>query len=323
MDAKPPREALTALFRTFYGMSVSDAEASIQFQELGVYCHDKASVLSCIPDTPGPSHRPMQLLNKLLTQLPGPWPAVPLMLCHSRLHKLLPEDVKAGHNHTHSALLQDTLRLVKASYKSFIDFLPRGPQPALRGSSPRDFITFEQLHDFVTTFYLPASATGPRPVVAVALTNGPLLAAVSVAVTAHYTSAPINPATSPKQFRADVELSGASFIVTTKSHYTKLQLGETWLHQSGIQVFCIDRHDSGSITTSTPSGDALPHHGPKQPPNQADDIALVLFTSGTSGSKKVVPLTLHSILVGVSFVIESWGLTAKDVCINMMPLYHV
>ena len=60
-----------------------------------------------------------------------------------------------------------------------------------------------------------------------------------------------------------------------------------------------------------------------KPANRAEDIGLVLFTSGTSGSKKVVPLKMHSIVAGIVFVMESWGLTAKDVCLNMMPLYHV
>lgn len=58
-------------------------------------------------------------------------------------------------------------------------------------------------------------------------------------------------------------------------------------------------------------------------PNKADDIGLILFTSGTSGTKKVVSLTVHSIIAGIVFVIDSWGLTTSDVCLNMMPLYHV
>jgi long-subunit acyl-CoA synthetase (AMP-forming) len=58
-------------------------------------------------------------------------------------------------------------------------------------------------------------------------------------------------------------------------------------------------------------------------PNEADDIGLILFTSGTSGAKKVVPLTIHSIITGVVFVMDSWGLGEADMCLNMMPLYHV
>jgi long-subunit acyl-CoA synthetase (AMP-forming) len=66
-----------------------------------------------------------------------------------------------------------------------------------------------------------------------------------------------------------------------------------------------------------------PRQGGHTNVNKADDIALILFTSGPSGPKKVVPITLHSIIAGVSFVIESWGLSSSDICLNMMPLYHV
>lgn len=50
---------------------------------------------------------------------------------------------------------------------------------------------------------------------------------------------------------------------------------------------------------------------------------LVLFTSGTSGTKKLVPYTLESLIVGAGCIIQSWDLTALDVAFNMMPLFHV
>lgn len=57
--------------------------------------------------------------------------------------------------------------------------------------------------------------------------------------------------------------------------------------------------------------------------NSLSDTALLLHTSGTSGTKKAVPYTLSSLLVGAACIIESWGIEESDVCINMMPLFHV
>jgi long-subunit acyl-CoA synthetase (AMP-forming) len=51
--------------------------------------------------------------------------------------------------------------------------------------------------------------------------------------------------------------------------------------------------------------------------------ALVLHTSGTSGNKKLVPYTLDTLMVGVGCIISSWALQPKDVCLNMMPLFHI
>mgnify|MGYP006195335761 CR=1 FL=1 len=50
---------------------------------------------------------------------------------------------------------------------------------------------------------------------------------------------------------------------------------------------------------------------------------LLLHTSGTSGTKKLVPYTLDTLLVGVGCIVSAWALTPSDVCLNMMPLFHI
>ena len=56
---------------------------------------------------------------------------------------------------------------------------------------------------------------------------------------------------------------------------------------------------------------------------QPDQHALVLHTSGTSGKKKIVPYTLRTIVVGSACITKSWMLTADDINLNMMPLFHI
>ncbi len=51
--------------------------------------------------------------------------------------------------------------------------------------------------------------------------------------------------------------------------------------------------------------------------------SLLLHTSGTSGNKKLVPYTLDTIIIGAACIITSWDLQPSDVCLNMMPLYHI
>jgi acyl-CoA synthetase (AMP-forming)/AMP-acid ligase II len=64
------------------------------------------------------------------------------------------------------------------------------------------------------------------------------------------------------------------------------------------------------------------HFQPAEPSSNSDH-ALVLFTSGTSGTKKIVPYTLDTIVIGAVCVAASWCLSPEDVNLNMMPLYHV
>jgi acyl-CoA synthetase (AMP-forming)/AMP-acid ligase II/acetyltransferase-like isoleucine patch superfamily enzyme len=58
-------------------------------------------------------------------------------------------------------------------------------------------------------------------------------------------------------------------------------------------------------------------------PNSADDEVLVLFTSGTTGNKKLVPHLMGNMLTAAATICLSWDLTPTDVNCNLMPLFHV
>jgi acyl-coenzyme A synthetase/AMP-(fatty) acid ligase/acetyltransferase-like isoleucine patch superfamily enzyme len=58
-------------------------------------------------------------------------------------------------------------------------------------------------------------------------------------------------------------------------------------------------------------------------PNTADSEVLVLFTSGTTGNKKLVPHLLMDMLTAATMIALSWDLTEHDVNCNLMPLFHV
>jgi acyl-coenzyme A synthetase/AMP-(fatty) acid ligase len=244
----------------------------------------------------------------------------------ARLTNGLPEETR------HGRLPGETAKqLARASFGALWELIDPNDRPALRFSDGRSqFISHRNLHDFVRGFRLSTEArssptlTG-RPVVCVALPNGPLLAAVCVAVATYYVAAPINPAVGPDQFRADVSRVGASFILTTASDVDALQLGDAWVRDGGIRVLVAQLEQDMTITVREVGGN-IPLHlepGPQPRPNKGDDVSIVLFTSGTTGTKKVVPLMMHSILAGVAQVISSWALTNQDTCLNMMPLYHV
>lgn len=206
----------------------------------------------------------------------------------------------------------------QSSYRSLGDFIEPSPKAALRHSNSQQDITYRKLFDFVRDFHIPVPNHGSlkKPVLAVLLPNGPLLAATVLATATWYTAAPINPAAGAEQVAADIALSGASAILSCQAEAEKLQLD-----QLNLSVFHIE--DVGETIQVKYSGGGTLSTGGKSTPNRDSDISIILFTSGTSGNKKVVPMTTHSIVCGVGFVIESWALTETDVCLNMMPLYHV
>lgn len=265
----------------------------------------------------------LQLLSVLLKQRQTLLPTLDLIPFHSKLSHSLHDTNPFRDPDESVALVTDTAQRIKQTYRSLADFIPIKSEPALFTTDTKEYISHKYLHDFVSKFALPVESYGDhKPVVCIALPNGPLLAAVCLAVTTHYIAAPINPAAGPLQFQADILQAGANCILTTREHYAKLELEGGWVQENGIQVLLVDLSEDVRISITT-TADVPLSSGSPAPVNTADDIALILFTSGTSGTKKVVPITIHSIVVGVAFVIDSWALTAEDICLNMMPLYHM
>ena len=247
----------------------------------------------------------------------------------ARLTNCLPEEIRRGQMPVKTAELAPAAKqLAGSSFGALWELIDPKDRPALRFSDGRgQFISYRNLHDFVRAFRLPSAVTScrERPVVCVALPNGPLLAAVCLAVATYYVAAPINPAVGPDQFRADICKAGAAFIVTTASDVEALQLGHAWVRGGGIRVLVVQLEQDMAITVRE-LGENRPltlGRGPQPRPNKLDDVSIVLFTSGTTGTKKVVPLLMHSLLAGAAEVIGSWALTDRDTCLNMMPLYHM
>jgi len=67
----------------------------------------------------------------------------------------------------------------------------------------------------------------------------------------------------------------------------------------------------------------------QQPPTadfglpHADDIALILHTSGTTSHPKMVPLTHTNLLTSAGNIASTLRLSEADRCLNVMPLFHI
>jgi acyl-CoA synthetase (AMP-forming)/AMP-acid ligase II/acyl carrier protein len=56
---------------------------------------------------------------------------------------------------------------------------------------------------------------------------------------------------------------------------------------------------------------------------EAEDTALLLFTSGTTARPKLVPLTHANLLASARQIAAALELTPDDRCLNIMPLFHI
>jgi len=228
-------------------------------------------------------------------------------------------------------------------YKSLLELIPDTETICLAEpqSNERMPLTHRRLRTFVesefdlTKFNLPPSSR-----VAVLLPNGPELAVTIIATVSRWCAAPINPTNTWQEIRAELQstkaraiiiAAGASGNEAALEAVKSLPVGVIVISPIGsitglfrlnvlIPVPSLDEAAAAGVDFSVPAprltgGGFISYGHP--------ETVLLLHTSGTSGNKKCVPYSLDMIIIGVGCIISSWNLTPSDICLNMMPLFHI
>jgi len=87
--------------------------------------------------------------------------------------------------------------------------------------------------------------------------------------------------------------------------------------------------DCAILTLDSDGNGSLPEQAVNQPDNfpivarAPDDLAAILYTSGTTGRPKGAMLTHNNLLSNAIALHESWGFTPDDVLLHALPLFHV
>ncbi|KAJ3022384.1 hypothetical protein HKX48_006319 [Thoreauomyces humboldtii] len=293
---------------------------------------DRTSLLAGLVDHRASSGRvPFAALFILLRRFPRQWPIFQLIEANATLWKRLPEAAKAGHDQELGPLIHQVTAQVNRTYASLLDLLPRTTRPAIRDAQGNQ-LTHRRLVQFLQSFRIPGLSTSSTrpPIVAIALPNGTTLALAVLAVASYVTATPVNRGSGVQQTKSDILQSKANAVMVLSGDVDRLGLSDPWVRQHGISIILVDPEPDLTFSmrvlgddSSSSARNAFQEMEQRWTPSSPDATAIVLFTSGTSGTKKSVPLTVASIVGGVAFVVKSWGLTANDVCLNQMPLNHV
>lgn len=154
--------------------------------------------------------------------------------------------------------------------------------------------------------------------VVVVLDNGPEMAVAFMAISACSTVVPLNPAYRADEFRFYMSRLGAKAIVVKAGDQTDLR---GLAGQLGLIIIELVPDQSG------PAGTFALHSVARQAASQtgfaeAEDIALILHTSGTTSAPKIVPLTQVNICAMAHNNQVGLELSKTDLCLNIMPLFH-
>ncbi|MGZ6142504.1 MAG: acyl--CoA ligase, partial [Myxococcales bacterium] len=193
--------------------------------------------------------------------------------------------------------------------------LERGDAGAKAISSPEGGpgLTYRELRELTarTVEKLNSLGVGRGDRVAIVLPNGPQMAAAFVTIAAGATTAPLNPAYRTEEFEFYLtDLRAKALVVAGESPARAVasRLGVPILELRGFEL-------------EAPPG--LQGKAARPGLGEADDVALVLHTSGTTARPKIVPLLQRNVLASARHISQTLQLSPGDVCLNIMPLFHI
>jgi len=198
---------------------------------------------------------------------------------------------------------------------------PGAPALSAPGGAPLTYRALRQLaRDTLSA--LNSIGIGRNDRVSIVLDNGPEMAAAFVSVAAGATAAPLNPGYRADEFEFYLMDLNAKLLIIEQDKASPAIDVANKLGVPIARVATTHELGAGSFTLIFAEGQAasLPS-GPR--PASADDIALVLHTSGTTSRPKIVPLAQRNVCASARNVRQTLALTASDRGLNIMPLFHI
>jgi acyl-CoA synthetase (AMP-forming)/AMP-acid ligase II len=188
---------------------------------------------------------------------------------------------------------------------------------ALRAPEQRD-ISYGALRERVIELAGCLAAWGVRrgERVAIAMANGPAMVVSFLAAATAATAAPLNPRYRAEEFAFSYEDTGAVALLVQPASVAAalaaappaMRLIEVIDDADGLPTFRLVR-GATAAQPFTPAG--------------ADDIAMILHTSGTTSRPKRVPIRHRNLVASASNIAATYGLSPADTTLCVMPLFHI
>src|SRR3954468_6464268 len=184
-------------------------------------------------------------------------------------------------------------------------------------------LTYRALRDLAarTVEDLNGIGIGRGDRVAFVLANGPELAAAFVCIAAGAAAAPLNPGYHAEEFEFYLGDLRPKALVVEAGVASPARSVAARLNIPVVELRPDRSVGGGGARLEPPAG---LRGAPRSPgAAQAEDVALLLHTSGTTSRPKLVPLTQANISASARNIGATLALTPADVCLNIMPLFHV
>ena len=185
-------------------------------------------------------------------------------------------------------------------------------------------LSFEALRSLIdaTVAILNAHGVGNGDRVAVVLNNGPAMAACFLGVAAGAAAAPLNPAYKSEEFEFYLTDLEPTILVVEEDQSSPAVDIAAKLGIPVVRLRATPEWGAGHFTLLFP-GELKGRMPASREFGKADDIALLLHTSGTTSRPKLVPLRHRNLCASAFNVAATLKLAENDRGLNIMPLFHI
>ena len=178
-------------------------------------------------------------------------------------------------------------------------------------------VTYAQLREQVERLAVTLNqlGLGRNDRIAIALPNGLEMITAFLAASTAGTAAPLNPAYRQDEFKFYLEDTSARALIVPPNDLAEARAaaGDITIIEAGLDRDGAVRFSSG--------GASNPLRAQDYP--SATETALILHTSGTTSRPKRVPLSHANLMTSARNVADTYQLTAADISLCVMPLFHV
>lgn len=156
--------------------------------------------------------------------------------------------------------------------------------------------------------------------VAIVMDNGPETASAFMAIAGGAVTAPLNPAYRQEEYEFYLADLRASALVVAVDYQGPALAAAKNLGTAVVRLQSDPAKPAGWFSLSAESSVA---ESAQANGSNADDVALILHTSGTTSRPKIVPLLHRNLASSARHIGETLALTPSDRCLNVMPLFHI
>ena len=126
---------------------------------------------------------------------------------------------------------------------------------------------------------------------------------------------PLNTAYTPSEVEYFVADAGARLLICDRANEAALAPVAA---KAGALLLTLDAGSGGSLMDAVGEVTAIAQPAARR----ANDLAALLYTSGTTGRSKGAMLTQENLLSNAQVLLDTWRFTAEDVLLHALPIFH-